>query len=86
MTDQTLYLVWSHEHAAWWAPACDGYETRLSLAGRYTQDQAFRICADAIPGAHPSEALRQLPVRLDDILSVRDKHIAAYGHVPWSLT
>lgn len=27
------YLVWSHEHGAWWRPGGHGYTTHLSDAG-----------------------------------------------------
>jgi len=44
MTD---YLVWSNEHAAWWAPGGRGYTTLTHMAGRYSKEQADEICRQA---------------------------------------
>ena len=29
------YLIWSHEHTAWWAPNAQGYVKEVKDAGRY---------------------------------------------------
>ena len=41
------YLIWSNDHAGWWGPNSYGYTYSRNCAGRYTLEQAFRICADA---------------------------------------
>lgn len=41
------WLIWSHEHSAWWKPAGRGYCTSVSEAGRYSFDEALKICAEA---------------------------------------
>lgn len=72
------YLIWSHEHAAWWGPGGCLYLKRLSEAGRYTRDQALRICTDAMPGtAARLGALPELPVREDDVQEM----ISRYRHI-----
>jgi hypothetical protein len=48
------YLVWSHEHGAWWGPGRSGYTKGLQTAGRYSRDDALDICRNAIPTAGTS--------------------------------
>lgn len=47
MTDATEFLIWSHEHRAWWKPARWGYTGEIDKAGRYTPDDALSICENA---------------------------------------
>lgn len=79
MLDETTdYLIWSHEHGAWWGPGLTGYVKSLFAAGRYTRADALRICTKAIPGtADRTGVLPELPVRLADVLLMRDRHIQA---------
>lgn len=42
-------LIWSYEHNAWWAPNERGYVREIQRAGRYTPEDAARICARAFP-------------------------------------
>jgi hypothetical protein len=63
------YLVWSHEHGAWWRPNRAGYTTSLEAAGRYTRDEAIRICGDAHDGWNGGKsAPPEIPVRLADAM------------------
>jgi hypothetical protein len=39
------YLVWSNEHRAWWKPEERGYTRKVSRAGRYSREVAFKIAA-----------------------------------------
>lgn len=41
------YLVWSFEHGRWWRPGERGYTPNFEEAGRYTLEQAQKICAKA---------------------------------------
>lgn len=41
------YLIWSHEHDAWWRPGGWGYTTNVDEAGRYSLIDASRIVLDA---------------------------------------
>jgi hypothetical protein len=41
------WLVWSHEHSAWWRPGWHGYTTRVRDAGRYEYAEARKICDGA---------------------------------------
>jgi len=62
------YLIWSHEHGAWWGPGGFGYTSNMDEAGRYSREEAIRICRKAIPGtAAELGALPELPVRLADL-------------------
>jgi hypothetical protein len=71
--DGTLYLIWSHEHGAWWGPGRSGYVRSISKAGRYSREEALRICAEAIPGdAKRLGALPELPVPEADLHEMRD--------------
>jgi hypothetical protein len=76
------YLVWSHEHSAWWGPGRNGYVRRLSQAGRYSRAVALDICCTALPGSH---ALPELPVRLEDIELMQAGHHIRYADrvEPW---
>lgn len=79
-SQEDLYLVWSHEHRRWWGPGGRGYVTRIPLAGRYTRDQALRICADAAPGNTDAlGALPELPVREADLQEVINRYPYATG-------
>ena len=35
------YVIWSHEHVAWWRPNHLGYTNILSEAGRYSGNEAM---------------------------------------------
>ena len=40
---ESLYLVWSNEHRAWWAPGERGYTRIIERAGRYRRADALQI-------------------------------------------
>ena len=42
-TKGTLWLVWSHEHGAYWRSNSNGYATERCLAGRYSFEEALEI-------------------------------------------
>lgn len=42
---ETLYLVWSNEHHAWWKPDERGYTRIIERAGRYTRAAALTIAS-----------------------------------------
>lgn len=37
---EKLYIIWSEEHGAWWAPGEHGYTRHLAQAGRYSAKEA----------------------------------------------
>lgn len=41
------YLIWSHEHRAWWRSSSHGYTRNRAAAGLYTLAQAEEIVASA---------------------------------------
>lgn len=45
--DEPVYVIWSFEHDAWWAPDWQGYTQELKDAGRYSGTEAAAIVADA---------------------------------------
>lgn len=68
--NEDLYLIWSNEHARWWAPGERGYAPGIVGAGRYTRDDAMRICAHALPTAANIGRISEIPVRLADIVEM----------------
>lgn len=74
------YLVWSNEHRAWWGRDHTGYTTSLSAAGRYSRDEALRICGRALGTALHIGVLAELPVRAEDV-----KAFLAGGLIPAGL-
>lgn len=80
------YLIWSHEHHAWWRQAGLGYTPRLSEAGVFTREVALRICRRAIPGTSTVlGALPALPVRFDDVTDITRPYLDAHPgrKEPW---
>lgn len=60
-----VYLVWSHEHGAWWRPNGRGYTTDINRAGRYTREEA--IAHSKSRDQHAGQPLPELPVREADV-------------------
>ena len=44
------WLIWSHEHQAWWRGNFSGYTRHIEAAGRYSRIDAERICCEATRG------------------------------------
>jgi hypothetical protein len=72
--DNEVYLIWSHEHSAWWRPKRCGYTTHLKSAGRYPKDEALRICVSAHDGWSEGKPPPEIPVREQDALTVSELH------------
>jgi hypothetical protein len=78
-----VYLIWSHEHGAWWRDGGHGYTRSLAEAGRTDRAHALHICANAIPAtAARHGALPELPVRLADVEMMRDRFRGTYPGTP----
>ena len=60
------YVVWSNEHSAWWGANRSGYYTHLSAAGRYSRDEAIRICRGARGGREFNQNPSEVPILLQD--------------------
>lgn len=56
----TRYLIWSHEHGAWWGPGPPLTQS-VSAAGRYSRAAAMRICGGALPGSGKAKYNRKEP-------------------------
>lgn len=56
---EKLFLIWSIEHNAWWAPRKNGYIKERSRAGLYSEAEALGIVKSANIGLHdiPNEAM-----------------------------
>lgn len=42
-----VWMIWSIEHGAWWAPKRNGYCSSTHFAGRYTFEEAMGIVETA---------------------------------------
>ena len=77
------YLIWSHEHGAWWGPNRSGYSQSLSKAGVYSQAEAFHLCIEAMPGTSTKlGALPELPIRVADVLAMVRAYDGKFGDRP----
>jgi hypothetical protein len=49
MTTQTtpVYLIWSNEHTCWWRANSQGYSYDIKDVGRYSREEAMKICKGA---------------------------------------
>lgn len=57
------YLIWSNEHNSWWSPNHSGYTQRVQYAGRFTLEEAIKICN----GANydwDADTVRKIPMEL----------------------
>lgn len=64
----SAYLIWSNEHRLWWRPQSAGYTASLETAGRYSREEAVKICRNARGGWKPGEPPPEVPVRETDAL------------------
>lgn len=59
------WLIWSHEHSAWWKHEGRGYTVDVADAGRFTLQGARAICTNANiylrPGGPPNEVMTPAP-------------------------
>ena len=60
------YLVWSNEYKCWWGPNRAGYVGRLADAGRYTRQEAIKICVNARGGRRFNSNPSEVPLPLAD--------------------
>lgn len=60
---EPMFLVWSNEHGAWWAPGSRGYTLDYRAAGRYSHRSAEDIVERASRGGtrFVGEKYRVLP-------------------------
>lgn len=45
--DRKEYIIWSHDHRAWWKPGGWGYTTLTHLAGRFSKEVAEQFVQHA---------------------------------------
>lgn len=73
------YLIWSNEHRAWWRPNHASYTVHAEQAGRYTHEEALRICAGARDGWRPGEPPPEIPVAEADVLHCERRYVERGG-------
>ncbi len=61
------YVVWSHEHRAWWRSNSAGYTTALTRAGVYSRDDAISISHRARDRWEQDRIPNELPIRVSDL-------------------
>ena len=61
-----MYLIWSHEHNAWWKSNQLGYTSDLRLAGHYDYDEAAEIVLPHIPPGEEVAVLETYAQRWQD--------------------
>lgn len=61
------YVVWSHEHSAWWRPNSAGYCRDVREAGIYSREEALSISHRGRDGWRPEDMPDELPVRVSDL-------------------
>jgi len=57
------YLIWSNEHNSWWMPNSCGYTQSSKYAGRYTLEEAIKICNGA-NYSWDTDTVRKFPMEL----------------------
>lgn len=62
----TTHLIWSHEHARWWASNAWGYTDDIGEAGRYDRDTAMDYCLQANRYLPAGSAPNEIPVLVED--------------------
>lgn len=62
------YVIWSHEHMAWWRPNSQGYTRNIRYAGQYSREAAVAIVAQAsVAHDWTRGGPNELAVRVDDL-------------------
>jgi hypothetical protein len=64
------WLIWSNDQGAWWRYARRGYTLDVSLAGVYSREDAYKICAEARDGWRALTPPPEIPVRLYDVRQI----------------
>lgn len=71
------FLIWSNEHRAWWGPAHRGYTSLADRAGRYTREEAVKICNGANYGWDGDSNPNELPIPESVAMELLQKDRAA---------
>ena len=79
MADEEKYLIWSHEHGAWWRPNNCGYTVHVIAAGRYSRGEALATCSGTRIGWRNDGAPAEIPVREQDALDCQTLVAALYA-------
>lgn len=63
-----MYVIWSNEHKAWWAPSKLGYKWHIKDAGLYSREDAMAIVDGATFGQwDKAEPPNEVLVRIEDL-------------------
>lgn len=71
------FLIWSHQHGAWWRANQNGYTSDIDQAGRYPMQEAYNICASANRGMKRRYPPNELAINESDALWSCDTMTAA---------
>jgi hypothetical protein len=63
------FLIWSNQHGAWWAPGGRGYTLDITVAGRFSKQDATAKVVDA--GAYGPHRLDGVP---DEVMVLAPEH------------
>ena len=58
-----LFVIWSWERQAWWAPERQGYTEQLEQAGRYSHQEAADIVVGHIPAGEEVAVLEAVALQ-----------------------
>jgi len=61
------YLIWSNEGGCWWKANSCGYTGATEQAGRYTREEALKICCFGRDGWKRAGQPPEIPVRASDV-------------------
>lgn len=71
------YLIWSNEHKSWWGANHRDYTNNIDFAGRYSEEEALKICNGANYGWNEDTLPMELPV-LESIARKLEFHKRIY--------
>ena len=64
------YVIFGHEHQAFWGPGRSGYVQDLAQAGRYSRADGIDICRNAIPGQSKAGMVPpEMPIAVADLVA-----------------
>lgn len=65
------YLIWSNEHDGWWRQGGPwGYTWEMKSAGRFTREEALKLCKAGVYTAGHIGRISEIPVRVADIIGL----------------
>lgn len=78
------YLIWSHEHQAWWKPRQIGYTTDVAQAGLYSPGETFEILTKSSLGSDPDHP-EEVAVDLATGICYRVEYSGNSNKIPYTM-